>query len=140
MARGIERALNLRRYHLARARVTVLVEPTAEGPAAARFDSQFFEQVLVNLMLNAEQAVAGRQEPVVRIAYGREGHAMVMTVGDSGPGIDPAREEEYFQPYMTTRPGAIGLGLTAARALVHTVGGTLRFIQPSVVEMRVPAK
>lgn len=139
VARGIERALNLRRYHLARARVTVHVEPTAAGPAAARLDSQFFEQVLVNLVLNAEQSVAGRQEAVVRIAYGREGSSMVLTVGDSGPGIDPAREEEYFQPYMTTRPGAIGLGLTAARALVHTAGGTLRFIQPSVVEMRVPA-
>lgn len=140
VARGIERALNLRRYHLARARVTVLVEPSAEGPAAARLDSQFFEQAVVNLILNAEQAVAGRQEPVVRIAYGREGNTMVLTVGDSGPGIDLAREQEYFQPYMTTRPGAIGLGLTASRALVQTVGGSLRFIQPSVVEMRVPAR
>lgn len=139
VARGIERALNLRRYHLARARVTVHVEPNAEGPAAARFDSQFFEQVLVNLMLNAEQSVAGRPEAIVRIAYGRQGDAMVLTVGDSGPGIDLTREEEYFQPFMTTRQGAIGLGLTAARALVLTVGGTLRFVKPSVVEMRVPA-
>jgi two-component system C4-dicarboxylate transport sensor histidine kinase DctB len=137
--RSIDRALNLRRYHLARARVTVHVDPTTDGPTTARLDSQYFEQILVNLVLNAEQAIAGRPEPTVRIAYGREGNSMVLTVRDSGPGIDLSREEEYFQPYMTTRPGAIGLGLTAARALVATVNGTLRFIEPSVVEMRVPA-
>lgn len=140
VARSIERALNLRRYHLARARVTVHVEPTSEGSASARMDSQFFEQVLVNLVLNAEQAMAGRPDPVARIAYGREGDTLVLTVADSGPGIELAREEEYFQPYMTTRQGAIGLGLTAARALVHASGGRLRFIAPSVVEMRVPAR
>jgi C4-dicarboxylate-specific signal transduction histidine kinase len=138
--RSIDRALNLRRYHLARARVTVHVEPTSDGPATARIDSQYFEQILVNLMLNAEQSSAGRPEPVVRIAYGREGETLVVTVRDSGPGIDPQREEEYFQPYMTTRTGAIGLGLTAARALVQTVNGSLRFVEPAVVEMRVPAK
>ena len=138
--RSIDRALNLRRYHLARARVTVHVDPTTDGPAAARLDSQYFEQILVNLVLNAEQSIAGRPEPVVWIAYGRQGDTLVLTVRDNGPGIDPLREEEYFQPYMTTRAGAIGLGLTAARALVQTVGGSLRFTEPSVVEMRVPAR
>jgi C4-dicarboxylate-specific signal transduction histidine kinase len=140
VARSIDRALNLRRYHLARARVTVHVDPLDDDHASARIDSQYFEQILVNLVLNAEQSIAGRPEPTVRIAYGREGDTLVLTVRDSGPGIDPLREEEYFQPYMTTRQGAIGLGLTAARALVQTVGGSLRFIEPSVVEMRVPAK
>jgi nitrogen-specific signal transduction histidine kinase len=41
---------------------------------------------------------------------------------------------------MTTRTGAVGLGLTAARALVHAHGGTLRFIAPAVVEVRIAAK
>ena len=138
--RSIDRALNLRRYHLARARVTVHVDPTTDGPAAARLDSQYFEQILVNLVLNAEQSIAGRPEPVVWIAYGRQGDTMVLTVSDNGPGIDLSRHDEYFQPYMTTRPGAMGLGLTAARALVQTVAGSLRFVEPSVIEVRIPAK
>jgi C4-dicarboxylate-specific signal transduction histidine kinase len=138
--RSIDRALNLRRYHLARARVTVHVDPTSDGPAAARIDSQYFEQILVNLVLNAEQSIAGRPEPSVWIAYGREADSLVLTVRDNGSGIDLSREEEYFQPYMTTRAGSIGLGLTAARALVQTVGGSLRFIEPSVVELRLPVK
>jgi C4-dicarboxylate-specific signal transduction histidine kinase len=138
--RSIERALNLRRYHLAKARVATHVEPASEGGAAARLDSQYFEQVIVNLVLNAEQSISGQPDPAVWIAYGRQGDTLVLTVRDNGAGIDLSREEEYFQPYMTTRPGAIGLGLTAARALVQTVGGSLRFIEPSVVEMRVPAR
>lgn len=140
VARSIDRALNLRRYHLARARVAVHVEPSSNGPTTARMDSQHFEQVLVNLVVNAEQSLTGRAEPTVRIAYGYEAGEIVLTVADSGPGIDHDRHEEYFRPFMTTKPGAVGLGLTAARALVQVSGGRLRFTAPSVVEMRVPAK
>ncbi|MCC6163569.1 MAG: hypothetical protein IT182_09490 [Acidobacteria bacterium] len=138
--KSIERALNLRRYHLARARVAVHVEPTTEDAATARMDSQHFEQVLVNLVLNAEQAVSGRPEPTVRIAYGRHGDLLVLTVADTGAGIDLSRHEEYFRPFMTTRDGAVGLGLTAARALAHVNGGSLRFVSPNVAELRVPAR
>ena len=118
----------------------VNVEPRTEGMLAGRMDSQHFEQVLVNLMLNAEQAMAGRPEPAITIAYGREGDAVVLSVSDTGPGIDLARHEEYFRPFMTTRTGAVGLGLTASRALVRACGGELRFVEPSVVEVRIPAK
>jgi C4-dicarboxylate-specific signal transduction histidine kinase len=140
VARSIDRSLNLRRYHLARARVSVHVEPSSDGAATARMDSQHFEQVLVNLVLNAEQSLAGRADPVIRVAYGRDGERIVLTVADSGPGIDLDRHEDYFRPFMTTRAGAVGLGLTAARTLVQVNGGTLRFIAPSVVEVRLPAK
>ncbi|HTV01038.1 MAG TPA: ATP-binding protein [Luteitalea sp.] len=140
VARSIERALNLRRYHLSRGRVQVHVEPRSEGPLAARIDSQHFEQVLVNLLLNAEQAVSGLPEPTVRIGYGREDEWLVLTVADSGPGIDPSKEDEYFRPFMTTRSGAVGLGLTASRALATVSGGSLRFTEPNVIELRVKAK
>jgi C4-dicarboxylate-specific signal transduction histidine kinase len=138
--RSIERALNLRRYHLARARVTVHVDPTTDGPLSARLDSQYFEQMLVNLVINAEQSITGRPDPVIWIGYGRQGDTLVLTIRDNGPGIDLSRQEEYFQPYMTTRPGSIGLGLTAARVLAQTVGGSLRFTEPAVAEVRIPAK
>ena len=140
LARSIDRALNLRRYHLARARVTMHVDPTANGAVTARMDSQHLEQVLVNLVLNAEQSIAGQPDPTIRLGYGLAGDVVVLTVADSGPGIDLEREEEYFLPFMTTRPGAVGLGLTAARALVQANGGTLRFIAPATVEVRVPAR
>jgi two-component system, NtrC family, C4-dicarboxylate transport sensor histidine kinase DctB len=140
VARGVDRALNLRRYHLSRARVTVHVEPETPGVVTARMDSQHFEQLLVNLVLNAEQATAGGADPTVRIAYRVDQDRVVLRVADNGPGIDTTRAEEYFQPFMTTRPGAIGLGLTAARTLVHVAGGSIRFVEPSVVEVQLPAR
>ncbi len=139
--RSIERTLNLRRYHLTRARITVHVEPQSEGALAVRMDSQHFEQMLVNLLLNAEQALAGRPDPEIRLSYGRaDSRMVVVTVADNGPGIDIRREEEYFRPYMTTRDGAVGLGLTAARVLAQASGGQLRFVAPSMVEVQVPAR
>ena len=140
VARGIDRALNLRRYHLSRARVVVDVAPQSEGPVVAPMDSQHFEQVLVNLLLNAEQAVAGRPEPQIRVAYGRDADAVVLTVADSGPGVDVGGQEEYFRPFMSTRPGALGLGLSASRAMVDLAGGTLRFTAPSTIEVRLPTR
>ena len=140
VARSIERGLNLRRYHLSRGRVNVHVEPRSDGPLAARMDSQHFEQVLVNLLMNAEQALSGLPEPTIRIGYGRVDEWMVLTVADSGPGIDPSKEEEYYRPFMTTRTGAVGLGLTASRALAEVAGGSLRFTEPNVIELRVKAK
>ncbi len=141
LARGIDRTLNLRRYHLARGRIAVHVEPRADSALSARMDSQHFEQMLVNLLLNAEQAVTGREDPEIRIAYGRDDAQMiVLTVADTGPGIDMAREEEYFRPFMTTKDGAVGLGLTASRVLAHACGGHLQFVEPNVVEVRIPAK
>ncbi|BCS33549.1 hypothetical protein TBR22_A27760 [Luteitalea sp. TBR-22] len=140
VARSLDRALNLRRYHLARARVTVHVEPLSDGTHLARMDSQHFEQVVVNLVLNAEQALMGRPDPVIRLTYGRDGGQLVLQVSDNGPGIDQAREGDYFAPFMTTRDGAVGLGLTASRALANAAGGALRFTAPSSVELRVPAK
>jgi two-component system C4-dicarboxylate transport sensor histidine kinase DctB len=140
LARSIDRALNLRRYHLARARVTVLVEPQGTPGLAAAIDSQHFEQILVNLVLNAEQAVAGRDEPVIRVGYARVGQEVVLTVADSGPGIYLGQQDEYFRPFMTSREGAVGLGLTASRALALAAGGSLRFIEPSVIELRLLAR
>ncbi len=140
VGRGIDAALNLRRYHLARARVSVRVDPQSEGSLVARMDSQHFEQMVVNLVLNAEQGMAGTAESEIRIAYGHSGDMVVLTVADTGPGIDMARQEEYFRPFMTTRTGAVGLGLTASRAVAEACGGQLRFVAPTVVEVRLPAK
>lgn len=140
LARSIDRALNLRRYHLARARVAVHVEAQGDPGLAAAIDSQHFEQIIVNLVLNAEQALVGRADPVVRIGYERQDREVVLTVADSGPGIYLAQQEEYFRPYMTSREGAIGLGLTASRALALAAGGSLKFIEPSVIELRLPAR
>lgn len=140
VARLVDRTLNLRRYHLARARVTVAIEPGAPGIAVA-MDSQYFVQMLLNLLLNAEQAMAGGTDHTLTLRYGAAAGDAVISVTDSGPGVDLADvEATCFVPFWTTREGALGMGLPVARALAVAAGGSLRFVAPSEVEVRLPLR
>ena len=64
----VEAALTLRRYHLARDRVNVVVDAPADGSCLVAADAHYLQQVLVNLIINAEQAVRGREGPALRCA------------------------------------------------------------------------
>jgi signal transduction histidine kinase len=88
------------------------------------------EPVLMNLVLNARDALGGTG--VVRIRTGAAGisggapaPALFLEVEDNGPGVPPRIRERIFEPFFTTRPGAKGLGLTAAQAAVASYGGQL---------------
>lgn len=82
-------------------------------------------QVFVNLLNNALQAVTGRG--VVRVASRREAGAVLITVTDSGCGIEQATISKIFEPFFTTRRGSggTGLGLAITRTLVTRNGGTI---------------
>lgn len=137
---AVDRALNLRRFHLSRGRVSLAIEPGPSGLTAA-IDSQHFEQLLVNLLINAEQALAGTPGPTLTVQYVERGGQVVVTVADTGPGVDLAAvETTCFEPFWTTRTGALGLGLPVARALAVAAGGSLTFVGPSKVEVRLPLR
>jgi signal transduction histidine kinase len=89
------------------------------------------EPVLMNLVLNARDALGGAGTVRIRtgtagISGGTPGPALFLEVEDDGPGIPPRIRERIFEPFFTTRPGAKGLGLTAAQAAVASYGGQLR--------------
>lgn len=81
-------------------------------------------QVLVNLVLNAAQAMsgAGRVDLEARPAAGG---ALELAVEDSGPGVAAGIAEAIFRPFFTTRPHGTGLGLAISRKIVETHGGSL---------------
>ncbi len=82
-------------------------------------------QVLVNLLLNAAQAMGGAGELTVRAAA--QGDRGVIAVEDSGPGFAPGVAERLFEPFFTTRPAGkgTGLGLAMSRHLLSQFGGEL---------------
>lgn len=81
------------------------------------------QQVIVNLISNALDAMEGQADKVVSIAL----DGPVLTVRDAGPGIDPAAKASLFDPFFTTKaPGkGMGLGLSISYNIVSDFGGTL---------------
>jgi signal transduction histidine kinase len=87
-------------------------------------DRDHVKQVLLNLVLNAVQAMA-EGGGVVTLGAEAARDAVTLTVADTGPGISPDVRARIFDPYFTTRRGGLGLGLTIARRIVEAHGGTL---------------
>ncbi len=86
-------------------------------------DRDHVKQVLLNLMLNGVQAMSPGGTLTLEAEGGRDG--ATITVGDTGPGIAPETLPRIFDPYFTTKPGGLGLGLTIARRIVEAHGGAL---------------
>jgi signal transduction histidine kinase len=126
--RGIsERALALRRYQLSRARVDATVEPGGDG-IVANIHPRQLQLIVLNLIINAEQALAGRDDGVVRVSVGRDGGHAWVAVTDNGPGVRADLREKIFEPFFTTRErdAAAGVGLATARGLARRHGGDVR--------------
>jgi len=123
------------------ARLEVLLEDSLE----VAMDSSVLGQILLNLILNAAQAIeaAGRAESTITVRVRREGTLAAIAVSDTGPGIGADLIERVFQPHFTTRPDGTGLGLTIARELAEQHGGRLTaHSEPGIattLELHMPA-
>nr|WP_299914202.1 ATP-binding protein [Sphingomonas bacterium] len=87
------------------------------------------EQVLINLVQNALDALDGIASPRLRIAV-EAGETVAITVSDNGPGIAPDRIDEVFKPFVTGRAAGLGLGLGIARDIAREFGGQLALSSP----------
>ena len=107
------------------------VERVAEEGAVARVRGARIAQVVLNLVVNAAQAItagnASENRIVVRTL--RAGDKARIEVSDTGTGVDPDLADRIFEPFFTTRErtGGTGLGLWLARGIVEEEGGTLTF-------------
>ena len=87
------------------------------------------EQVIINLVKNAMEAVwdASDGPRAVSIRTARAGRDGVeVAVSDSGPGVSAAELGRLFEPFYTTKPGGMGLGLSISRSIVKAHGGRLQ--------------
>jgi C4-dicarboxylate-specific signal transduction histidine kinase len=108
-------------------------------------DGVEIEQVLVNLINNAIDAVKKNGEKWVKINALREGAEIVVQVVDSGVGITPEVEQKLFQPFYTTKPvgEGTGLGLSIAKGILdqhHAKISINRSFQTTCFEIRFPAQ
>lgn len=83
------------------------------------------EQVVVNLLQNALEAMQATQQPKIAITIMSEPERVVITVADNGPGVDPSIAPALFTPFATSRATGLGLGLVIAKDIVEEFGGQL---------------
>jgi signal transduction histidine kinase len=116
------------------------VHETTNPPIAVRGDAGALEQLFLNIIQNAAQALDAGGEAAVRI--GRDGGSAVVTIEDGGSGIPPEDLERVFDPLFSTKEGGTGLGLTIARRIARAAGGDVQ-VESSIgngttVEIRLP--
>jgi hypothetical protein len=99
----------------------------AEGLLPIHGDRLQLQQVVMNLLLNAVEAMGenqvGTRELSISTKQDRKG--VGVTVRDSGPGIDAALLERVFDPFYTTKARGMGMGLSICRSIIETHGGRL---------------
>lgn len=83
------------------------------------------EQVLVNLLRNALDAISDRQDGQIELSTARDGATIKLTITDNGPGISQVLSKSLFMPFQTTKASGLGLGLIISREIMRSLGGDL---------------
>jgi signal transduction histidine kinase/CheY-like chemotaxis protein len=126
----VRETLSLRAYEQRVTNITV-IDALAAGLPAVFADAHQVQQVLLNLIINAEQAMLGahgRGVVVVRTWFDADRECVTLEINDDGPGITEDVRAKIFDPFFTTKEvgKGTGLGLTVAYAIVNEHGGRIR--------------
>jgi two-component system, NtrC family, C4-dicarboxylate transport sensor histidine kinase DctB len=124
LARAIDNAARLLRNDYERAGATLRIG--VARPAVVTGDAIRIEQVLINLLRNALDAVLSCAERRVSVSLDA-GERAVLRIADTGMGLSPQARARLFEPFFTTKPSGagLGLGLAISSSIVQAMGGTL---------------
>jgi C4-dicarboxylate-specific signal transduction histidine kinase len=99
----------------------------AEDLPHVQGDRVQLQQVLLNLFINAIEAMCdvGEEERELLISTGNEPDGVLVEVRDTGPGLSPESLSRLFEPFYTTKPEGMGMGLSICRSIIEAHGGRL---------------
>ena len=128
--RVVRETLALRAYEQRVTNINV-VDGLSSGLPEVFADAHQMQQVLLNIMINAEQAMLGangRGTLVIRSWHDRARESVVLEINDDGPGVPEDVQPRIFDPFFTTKEvgKGTGLGLTVAYAIIQEHGGRIR--------------
>src|SRR4029077_13377950 len=124
---AILEVIALTQYELRRNEI-VLKTRLTEGLPRVQGDRVQCQQVLLNLIVNAVEAMSGigqRRRELTIVSATDRAHAVRIEVRDSGTGLDPERATQVFDPFFTTKSEGLGIGLSISRSIVEAHGGRL---------------
>ncbi len=96
----------------------------ADTPLTCLLDEHLVEQAVLNLLINAQQAMPDGGEIIIRTWRDGE-RAAAIEVSDTGPGLSAAERTKVFKPFYSTKVGGTGLGLSTAQRIVGEHGGRI---------------
>lgn len=108
-----------------KAREVTFERSYAGGLPPVEVDPVQIQQIVVNLIRNAIEAVSQAQEKRIRIEIVRSGPLLALSIEDTGPGVAPEIVPELFRAFATGAKGGIGLGLAISRSIAQSHGGDL---------------
>jgi C4-dicarboxylate-specific signal transduction histidine kinase len=124
---AIREVIELTRSEAVKNGISVQTE-LADGLPLIQGDRVQLQQVMLNLIVNAVEAASGVSEGSRELLIGTrkaETGGVRVAVRDSGPGLTPAALEHLFEPFYTTKPNGLGLGLSICRSIIEAHGGRL---------------
>ncbi len=95
-------------------------------------DKQHLQQVILNLLINAIDAVKGHKSPCIRIDSAKEGYCSVFDISNNGHKIPDEELEKIFEPFYTTKSQGTGLGLSICHQLINQNGGDIKVSTKSI--------
>jgi len=123
--RLVEHVVSATRVQLANNHhITLEFQPAPELPSLIA-DPDELQKVVLNLLLNAIQAVREDGHVLVRTSYDPQERAIKLSVTDNGEGIPPENLDKIFRPFFTTKKRGTGLGLATCQRIVTGYGGTI---------------
>ena len=130
------------RSEIERHRITLRTDLDEDLPAA-RGDRVQLQQVVLNLIMNAIEAMAASETPKLLVFSRAAGtQAVVVSVCDSGTGLDAHQVERLFEAFYTTKPDGMGMGLAICRSIMQAHRGrlTVRANEPhgTIFEVELP--
>ncbi|WP_346297213.1 ATP-binding protein [Rhodopseudomonas sp. P1] len=103
----------------------ITVRTTFADSGEVLVDKIQIQQVVLNLVRNAIEAMAGASPKQLTLGLQQQGGHLEFSVSDTGAGIAPNVRERLFSPFSTTKPGGMGIGLSVCREIVEAHGGKI---------------
>ena len=108
-------------------KIKVLQEFDLTEPAKVYCDQIQLQQVILNLLANAAQAIESLDKQIIEIKLEKSSDIVTISIADNGPGLEDVKSDQLFTPFYTTKPQGLGLGLSLSKRIIETFDGDISF-------------